>query len=296
MRFTIFFGFIGVVNRAYLQAKLSFKYLAFIGLSGSSIKLVTGVILVLIGFKAIGVMFAFFLAMIIPYFLTFMSLKFIFKMKSDNVKIDFYKLLGYGSPAAITLLGLTLFINMDILLVKHFFDPKSAGIYATLSLIGRIIYFLTSSINTAMFPLIVQKHTKNENFHNIFRLSLLLVFLPSLFMTIFYFVFPEYVIQLFTRKDQYSFVMPRIAPFLGYFGIFITEYSVLSILANFFLSIKKTKVFIPIAIGAAMQAILLWFNHSTYFQIIIISLISTGLPLLALLLYYFKCYGWKVQK
>ena len=32
--------------------------------------------------------------------------------------------------------------NSDILLVKHYFDMLDAGLYASLALIGRVVYFV----------------------------------------------------------------------------------------------------------------------------------------------------------
>lgn len=288
----VFSGFIGVVNRALLQAKLLFKYMAMIGLLGSFIKLAVGVILVFVGFKVLGGILAFFISFFIPYLLTFIPLKFIFAKNGDNSKINLTHLFRYGGPAALTLCGLTLFITTDIVLTKHFFDPKSAGIYAGLSLVGRIIFFLTGPIGSVMFPLIVQKHAKEEDFHNTFRLSLLLVFTPSVLMTIFYFLFPQFTIRFFLKNEEYLLA----APLLGFFGIFITEFALLSILANFYLSIKKTKVFIPVILFATIQATLIWFYHRDFSQIITISIIATGLPLAMLLLYYWRLYGEKAKK
>ena len=36
--------------------------------------------------------------------------------------------------------------NSDVLLVKHYFDPKEAGLYASLALIGRVVYFVALDV------------------------------------------------------------------------------------------------------------------------------------------------------
>src|SRR5258708_3819531 len=100
-----------------------------------------------------------------------------------------------------------------------------------------------------MFPLIAQKHSKNESYKNIFILSLLLVLLPSICLTVFYFLFPDFTISFFLKNKQYI----SVKPYLGIFAIYISLYSILIILTNYFLSIKKTIVSIPIVIGALIQ-------------------------------------------
>lgn len=280
--FIIFIGFVGVTNSALLQAKLAFNFISFNSLLGTLLKLLLGILLVFFGFAVGGAMWAMFFATIISYILSFIPLTFLFNKTIVVPKIDIGKLFAYGAPAAISLFGLTSFITTDIILVKHFFAPAQAGIYAGLSLVGRVIFFFSAPIGTVMFPLIVQKYAKEENYKNIFKLALLLVFLSSITLTIFYFLFPEFVIKFFIKKEEYL----TIAPLLGLFALFITGYSLLSIITNFYLSIKKTKVFIPIILGAISQGVLIWFYHQTFIQVIVISFGITILLLVLLLLYY----------
>ncbi|MDO8658516.1 MAG: oligosaccharide flippase family protein [Candidatus Levybacteria bacterium] len=279
---TVVLGLIGVVNSGLLQAKLSFKFISLTNFVGALLKFAIGLLLVYFGFAVKGALFAFFISFFIPYFISFIPLRFIFQIKTKIPKINNLELFSYGVPSAISLFGLTSLITADILMVKHFFDPKSAGIYASISLIGRVIFFLTAPITTVMFPLIVQKHTKNENYHTTFKLSILLVLLPSVFLTIIYFLFPELVIKLFFNKREYLDEKNM----LGLFAIFITAYSLLAVFVNFFLSIKKTKVFIPIIIGAISQIVLISFYHKTFLQVIIISSLIAILLLILLLIYY----------
>lgn len=285
-------SFTGIVNSALLQARLSFKFITFSNLLASFLKLFLGAILVFFGFAIGGVIWALFLSSLIPYLISFIPLGFIFKNRMIDSKADLNKLFAYGAPAALTMFGLTSLTTTDIVLVKHFFDPKSAGIYAGLSLIGRVIFFFSAPIGTVMFPLVVQKHAKKENYHNTFKLSLFLVFLPSILITIFYFIFPEFSIKFFIKRDEY---LPA-APLLGIFGIFITLFSLLSIMTNFYLSIKKTKISMLVAGGAFVQAALIWFFHKTFFQIIIISLSVISLLLAFFLLYYWKLHEGQKNK
>lgn len=156
--------------------------------------------------------------------------------------------------------------------------------YAALSIIGKVIFFFSAPIATVMFPLIVQKFTRKENYHNIFHLSLLLVLLPSLALTVFYFLFPIFTIQLFFNRPEYN----AAAPLLGWYGILMTLYSVNNILINFLLSIKKTSVYIPILIGAFLQIGLILYFHRSFAEIIAISISILSLLIVILLLYYLR--------
>ena len=280
----ILISFISVVNNALLQAKLSFNFIAFINFLSSLLKLILGIILVFSGFTVYGAMMSIILSSLIPYLISFIPLRFLFLKNTSTHNLKIKTLFSYGTPAAIVLIGMSSLINADIILVKHFFNPTEAGLYAGLSLVGKVIFFFSAPISSVMFPLIVQKHTKKENYHSIFRLSLLLIFIFSVAISLFYFLFPEFVIKFFLNREAYL----TIAPYLVYFAIFITIYSLISVLTYYFLSIKKTNIYMPIILAALAQIILIYFFHNTFLQVISVSIVVSTLLLVSFLFYYQK--------
>lgn len=281
--FIIFFGAISIINIAFIQAKLAFRALVLVNIVGAVSKLALGVSAVLLGFMVNGVVGAIFLSALLAYIVSFIPIRFIFTKKKDAPKVSTKELLSYGIPSMLTWVGLTSLISIDIILVKHFFDPTSAGIYAAMALIAKVIYYVSSPIGSVMFPIVVQKYSNNENFSNTFKLSLLLVFAPSLILSLAYFLFPDPTILFFTKKTENLVV----SPMLGSFGIFMSLYTLLYIIASFYLSIKKTKVFIPILLGAIIQIILIYRYHQSFEQIINISLTVTGVLVCILIGYYY---------
>ena len=287
LAFAVLLNFTSVVNRAILQAELTFTYLSGALVVSSIIKFIAGVGLVFLGLGVVGAMLGFFFSYLFLYLSTFFPLRHILIQKTRNYNIGISELLRYGGSSSATIIGLTFLITTDILMVKHFFDPYQAGLYAVLSLIGRVIYFFCAPIGMVMFPLVVQKKTKGEKYNSIFLASIFLVLASSFGITLFYFLFPEFVIKLFARSNEYLVLKP----YIGLFGIFISLYCLLTIITNFFLSIKKTHIVWPIIIISLAQAILIYLFHSTFFQIIYISLGSVIFLLTILLLYYLKLYG-----
>lgn len=59
---------------------------------------------------------------------------------------------GEGLQAATFFVGQVIINNLDIILVKHFFDATSAGVYAAVALVGRVVYMLSWSVVSSMFP------------------------------------------------------------------------------------------------------------------------------------------------
>lgn len=283
----IFFTSLGSLNRGILAGGLSFGYISFFNLFSSVVKLSTGVLLVSLGLGVNGGMLAFLFAYSSAYALTFFPLRFVFQKGESKAVIGIKKILKYAAPSATAMFGLTMFITTDIILVKHFYTLQDAGIYAGMSLLGRIIYFFSAPIATVLFPLVVQRQAHGKTHSHFFLTSMVLVLVPSVCITIFYYFFPEFSIRVLLKQEDYLVVKPT----LWIFGIFMVIYSVLSITTSYYLSIKKTKVFIPIIIGAICQAILLWFYHDTFLTIIVISIIATVIPLFIIWAYYWSIHN-----
>jgi O-antigen/teichoic acid export membrane protein len=60
--------------------------------------------------------------------------------------------MGEGIQAVAFFIGQVIINNLDIILVKHFFDPTQAGVYAAVALVGRVVYMLSWSVVSSMFP------------------------------------------------------------------------------------------------------------------------------------------------
>jgi O-antigen/teichoic acid export membrane protein len=64
---------------------------------------------------------------------------------------------GYFLQSLVALAGFAVLMNADVLLVKRFFGPNEAGLFARAGTIGRIMVFLTTPIAMAMFPKVASK-------------------------------------------------------------------------------------------------------------------------------------------
>lgn len=280
--FIILTTFISVLNGSFIQAKLAFGFQVFVNLVNTGLKLILGIVFVLIGYSVSGATGAISISVLSGYLMSFFPLHFFLSGKEKKPEIETKEFFQYGIPSALTLLGLVSFISTDIILVKHFFDPVQAGQYAGLSLVGRVIFFLTAPIGTVMFPVIVQKHAQGHNFSNTFKMAVGLVLAPSLAITVFYFLFPHFTILFFLKKQQYL----TMTPFLALFGLYMSFYSILYLFVNFYLSIKKTRIYLPVIIAAILQIVLISFYHQSFMQVIMISFVLVLLLVIGFLVYY----------
>lgn len=278
--------YVSITNTAFLQSLLKFQFLSFVITLGGILKLALGIGFLFLGFGIVGVLWGYLLAFLLPLLLTFFPLRnILINRLQKKVKIHNKEIFMYGLPATIAVFSLSSFTSTDILLVKHFFPSATAALYSGLSLLGRIIFYFSAPISTVMFPLVIKRFHKGENIKNLLYASFLLVLVPSLSLTIFYFLFPKFIISLVLGKNYFA-----VAPFLGWFGLYLSIFSLLNVSINFFLSIKKTSVSYLIAIGALLQVIGISLFHSSIGVVIGISLSLSLVLFVLLLIYYQKIY------
>jgi O-antigen/teichoic acid export membrane protein len=285
--FCVFIFYLQAFNASFLQGLMKFGFISIINSFGGIIKLAVGVILVILGLKAFSGIWAFAFMCSGIFLVSFIPLKSIFLRKMEKtVHIPTKEILNYALPAFVIVLFMTSFTSTDIILVKHFFNSHDAGFYAGLSLIGRVIFYFTAPIPSVMFPLLIRRHNLGKSFSRLFYLALLLVLIPSIAITGFYFLFPNFVINLFLGGRDYL----TIVPYIGFFGIYLTIFSLLNVCVNFFLSLNKTKIASLVALAALSQIVLIYIFHSNFYQVIGISITVSSILLLTLLAYYAKLF------
>ena len=273
---------LGALNNATLQGLLNFNFLAFSGILSVAVKLVLGIGLVFLGFAVNGALAGFLVGALVSYIASFWPLKFVLKERKEVAKIEWGRVLKYAAPVFASTLGLTLLYTGDVVLVKHFFPPDQAGLYSALSLIARVILFVTGPIGLVMFPLISEKHAKNERYLGLFFTALSLVFLMALAATIFYSVFPEFMVKLFFGSQYLA-----AAGYLGRFALFLSLYSLCNLFASFYLSIQKVRIaFLPLLAGL-LQTGLIWFYHGSFLEILNVATGATLALLVCFVVYLF---------
>ena len=284
---SLFFSYLWNLGYGVLQGMLKFSYLSFMAIFSSLAKLTLGLIFVFLGFKVMGAVSAIFLATVASCILVLVPLYKFLKIRTNkefSLKNLRRKLSAYAIPVFLSNIGVTAFIAIDIILVKHYFDPTVAGQYAAISTMGRSIFFVVAPIGLVLFPLIAQKKEKGESITNTVLLSIILVGIPSIILSLIYFIFPDLVRSIFYPLDEYKIV----GRYLGQFSIFILFYAFSYLLNTIYLSIGKVKVCVFTIAGSILEIILISLFYKDISQVINVMIISSFSLLISLLLYYRK--------
>lgn len=266
-------------NRSVLQGLLRFKQLVSSILAENTIKLLLGVFLVYLGWAVGGAVMALVVAGLVGWLLSKM-----FISDYTNTNKPIYPrpklILSYAFPVLVQSVATTSLFSADLMLVKHFFSPHEAGLYAALSTLGKIIFFASGPIGAVMFPLISQKKAQGKGYRQVFLYSFLLTTILACVILLFYWWFPKVAVNLL-----YGSLYLEAADLLIWLGIFMTLFTLSSLLISFHLSLGRTKAMVLPAIAAIGQALGIWFYHDSLKTVITVSIVISFFLLASLCLY-----------
>jgi O-antigen/teichoic acid export membrane protein len=166
-------------RRGYLQGAYGFRRLATNLVMEGAVRLGGSLFLILLGQGAQGVIAANSAAVAMAY-LAIVPDK---ATRAPNpVRLPYA--VRETSQAIIFFSGQVLINNCDIVLVKHFFLPEPAGLYAAIAMVGRVVFAFSSAVVNSMFPLVAGTRDADRKDLKVVTTSLLLVLTIGLVIAI----------------------------------------------------------------------------------------------------------------
>ena len=160
------------VRRGYIQGVHAFRSLAINFMLEGVVRLGGAYLLMRLGLGVKGAVLASVIAVIASYFLAKPSPGWK-ATGSHSIPIASAE----GLQAIVFFSGQVVINNFDIVLVKHFFAPDQAGIYAAVSLVGRLVNMCAWSVVNTMFPVSAAARQSDREARPVLFMSLGLVFL-----------------------------------------------------------------------------------------------------------------------
>jgi O-antigen/teichoic acid export membrane protein len=177
------------VKRGGLQGICSFRKLTLNFVLEAGVKFLGAILLIEAGFGVQGAVGAIAASVVVAFFLPFTPSELDQPWKG-GLPASFRE----GIQAIVFFVGQVVINNVDIILVKHFFSDAEAGLYAAIALVGRVLYFFSWSVMSAMFPISAQAKQKEEN-SSVLVVPLLLVLAISVIFASALGAFPDVVLR-----------------------------------------------------------------------------------------------------
>lgn len=256
------------VRRGYIQGIHAFRALSINFMLEGVVRLGGAFLLIELGLGVNGAVLASVVAVIVSYFAAVPSPG-LGSLGFRRISISFRE----GLQAIVFFSGQAIINNFDIVLVKHFFPPAEAGVYAAVALVGRLVNMCAWSVVNTMFPVSAGASAdENEGGRVLFSsLSLVFVILTIL-------IFGIWMIPSFLWKTLFgahfglgAFGAP--APLLILYAITTGVYSLGSVIITYEMSRKIANTsWLQLAFSGAL-ALGIYALHQTLHQVILVQLV-----------------------
>jgi O-antigen/teichoic acid export membrane protein len=157
-------------RRGYMQGTYGFRSLAASMVLEGAVRLGGSLVMILLGWGVQGVIAANAVAIAVAYFAAIPKLT-----GSAPSQIRLIYAIRESIQALVFFAGQVLINNCDIVLVKHFFSPALAGLYAAVAIVGRMIFSFSQSVVNSMFPLVAGTGEEERRDLKVIATALLLV-------------------------------------------------------------------------------------------------------------------------
>jgi len=157
-------------RRGYIQGAYGFRVLATNLILEGMIRLGGSLLMMIFGLGVRGVIGANAAAIAGAYFAAAPKLA-----PAVPSHLRFSQAVRESLQAMVFFAGQVIINNCDIVLVKHFFTPTMAGLYAAVAMVGRVIFALSSAVVNSMFPLVAGTKDEERKDLRVIATSLLLV-------------------------------------------------------------------------------------------------------------------------
>jgi O-antigen/teichoic acid export membrane protein len=173
--------------------------------------------------------------------------------------------------------------NSDIILVKHYFDAYEAGLYASLALIGRIVYFVAWMFVMLLLPTVVQLKKEGKSTLPILLKYIGYIFAIASVIVIGCAIFPNQIIEILFG-DGYL----EISSLLWKYALATGIFAISNIFAYYYLSLDKYVPVILSGVFGMLQIVLVVLFHTSLEQVVNLQIITMIILLIVQLIFFFS--------
>jgi len=185
----------GRVAVSALQGLFNFKQVALLNILQAALRLIFGIILVLLGYRALGAISGFSLGIIVSTLISIVAVRNIRFWKKSYICPEILK---YAVPALFGTVGLNLLMTIDLLAIKFLMtSDQMVGYYQSAITLARLPVWITLGMMSAVFSFI-SRHIKDDNSKKyisisldysllfLIPISLLFIIIPGPLLTLFF--------------------------------------------------------------------------------------------------------------
>ena len=182
---------------------------------------------------------------------------------SSSFGIDFKRLAVTGAGIAGATLVVTTLGFSDVVIVKHFFNARDAGLYGAASLSGRMLYFFVNFVPAVLLPKATQARISQRSPLPILWQAMAAVMLPAALALVAFQLWPTLIVGALTGPAFIS-----AAPLLFKYGVAMALFAILNTAVFYMIAVHHFKFVLPLAALAAIEVAAIYIYHASLFDVI----------------------------
>lgn len=256
-------------RNAYLRGQKEFTLVSILSVVAAGGDLVLAVLFVVLHWRTTGVM----AGLAAAQFLTFIYSAWLARRHgfSGSQRETLFRLpdmriiapeLRYALVVLICSLTITGLYSVDTIVMKHWFDAHTAGLYAGIATVARIIIFITGSVPQVLLPSVRMNQSVIHNRQVLMKSLVLLIGIGGSALLVFS-LFPRTVVGMLMGHQflTYAGLLPRLS-----LAIFLV--SVINMFVMYHLALRRYAVTAIAACGIILTAGLLGAYHQTPYAVV----------------------------
>jgi O-antigen/teichoic acid export membrane protein len=254
---------------AYLRGQQFFGITSLAGIVGAGAKLAFSAIFVAMGMGTAGAI----LGVVLAQFLAFLYAA--LYARRHGFRESLFKQMGrlpdlrlilpelkYALLVLVCSLTITGLYSIDIVVVKHYFDARTAGLYAGIAAVARIVFFLTASITQVLMSAVRLQNFAQQNSAVVTKSFVLLSVIGGGTVALFW-AMPRLIVGHLMGADYlaYASLLPRLS-------LVVFLISILNLFITYHMALRRYSIALIVIMGGLASVLFLAISHGTLMNVV----------------------------
>lgn len=258
---SLIFGFAIPAGFGMLMGLQDFFKLGLVQLLWAFLKFVVSTALVYLSYGIVGGVAGVSVSNIITFLVLFLVLREYYRPSEKKPDLD--ELRAYARFTLIVTFFMAVLSQADVIFAKHYLSSEDAGLYASISVLGRIIFFSASGVGIVIFPKIAHAKEVGTDPRPIVAKGVALTLLIGGAILAAYHLYPAFIVS-FIFGEKYMAAVPYITRY----GLAMLFLSLLMLLSHVVLSFEMTSLAAPYALAVVAEVIAIAVHHGGIMEVI----------------------------
>lgn len=250
--------------RGVLQGAQDFRVYAWSTGVEAAGKVVLGLTFVAAGWDVRGALGGFVLGNALGVLYTLAAMAARYRGPREKLAIDIAQLFATSSGIAASIVAINVLGAFDLLLVKHFFDPVSAGLYAAVNFTGKILFLLVNFLPIVVLPKAASNAARGQAVFPVFLRAATVAVILSVAGILALMIFPAAALLLIGSSR--SAALPLVVPYA--FAMVIL--GLIGIVINYKIALHRFDFVIPLLALTILEIAGVSVYHHTLMQVVYI--------------------------